>query len=82
MHMYLVSASKWLERLEELSKPDIIKCPNNCRRKFSGPGRKYHLKSHLLNECGLTVTCLICCREFGHVKSLRYHMAIVHKIVF
>lgn len=73
---------KWLECLDQLAKPNPVDCPNNCRRKFGGLRRKSNLRSHLLKECGLKAKCPMCDKQFGHVKSLRYHMGVAHKTVY
>lgn len=77
-----ISVQKWLGYLDELSKHDPVKCPNNCQRKFGGSNRKYHLKNHLLKECGVKIKCPMCSKQFGHVKSLRYHMGVAHETIF
>lgn len=79
---FFVSVFKWLGYLDQLAKPNPVMCPNSCQRKFGGSNRKYHLKNHLLKECGIIVKCSICSKQFGHLKSLRYHMGVAHKIIF
>lgn len=79
--MFFISGAKWFGYLDELAKPDPVKCPNKCKRKFGGPNRKYHLKNHLIKECGIIVKCPMCSKQFGHVKSVRYHMGVAHKMI-
>ncbi|VVC28710.1 Zinc finger C2H2-type,Zinc finger, RING/FYVE/PHD-type [Cinara cedri] len=42
----------FLNLLEEISESDPVTCPN-CKRQYSGRGRKYNLKKHLTLECGV-----------------------------
>lgn len=81
-YIYFISAKKWSGCLDKIAESNPVKCPNNCQRKFGGPQRKYQLKNHLVNECGLIVKCPVCPKQFGHVKSLRYHMGAKHKIIY
>lgn len=77
--MILIPGVKRNDKLDELADP--VKCPNKfCNRKFGGSKRKYNLKNHLINECGVTLKCTVCSKEFGHLKSVRYHMGVAHHI--
>jgi len=72
----------WLTKLDEIviNNPSI--CPKNCGRKFGGQNRKGNLKLHLLRECGKSVTCQMCLKKFNNVRSLKYHLGTVHKIIY
>lgn len=72
----------WLTKLDQIVKNNPSICPKNCGRKFGGNNRKGNLKLHLLKECGKTVTCLMCMKNFISVRNLTYHLGIVHKVIY
>lgn len=75
--------NKWLSQLNELSVTDPAVCPNMCGRKYRGKKRKYHLKRHLTNECGVPrkFQCHVCFKRFTQDYNLRSHLIIVHEQV-
>lgn len=79
----LESINQWLSQLNELSVTDPAICPNMCGRKYRGDKRKYHLKRHLTNECGVPkkFQCHMCFRRFAQKYNLKSHLLMVHKIV-
>lgn len=78
---YWTDRAFWLENLDRITINNPSICPRNCGRKFGGQYRKQNLKLHLLKECGISVNCPICMKKFVHKRSLKYHMAVVHKVI-
>lgn len=76
-----VLIDQWLSQLNELSVNDPAICPNMCGRKYKGEHRKYHLKRHLINECGVPkkFQCHVCLRRFAQNFNLKSHLVMVHE---
>lgn len=72
---------KWLSQLNDLAATDPAFCPNMCGRRYKGEHRKYHLKRHLTNECGVPrkFQCYICLKRFTQDYNLKSHLLMVHK---
>lgn len=61
---------------------DPLSCPSGCGRSYKGRHRKYNLKYHLKNDCGVTKPqfyCTFCKKQFWHKRSLTFHLTSVHQ---
>lgn len=78
---FLALINMWLSQLNELSVTDPAICPNMCGRRYRGEKRKYHLKRHLTNECGVPkqFQCHMCFKRFAQNYNLKSHLLLVHK---
>lgn len=78
---FLEFNNMWLSQLNDLSVTDPAICPNMCGRKYGGEKRKYNLKRHLTNECGVPkkFQCHMCFKRFTQNYNLSSHLLMVHK---
>jgi len=62
-------------------KMELLYCPNNCGRYYSGDWKKSSLQRHLKHECGVPkkFICLICYRRFARKTHLNSHTLIKHQ---
>jgi len=60
---------------------ELLYCPNNCGRYYSGDWKKSSLQRHLKHECGVPkkFICLICYRRFARKTHLNSHTLIKHQ---
>lgn len=61
--------------------PNPVVCPNMCGRSYKGNFRKYSLKRHLFNECGVDprFECPVCQKRFKDKGSMKRHVAGIHR---
>lgn len=64
----------------EAMQTQVIYCPNNCGRIYSGIYKQKILKRHLAYECGVEprFLCHLCSSRFRHNSNLKKHLRNIH----
>lgn len=68
---------------QNISESNLLLCPNDCGRLYSGIHRQQNLKKHLKLECGVApmFSCRICNRRFTRKENLKRHIILRHRIL-